>query len=186
MKRILLALSLSLASGSLAWGQASSTASRSDFEVGATFSFVLPDYTPEKAVGFGVYTNYFFTDNFGVELNYHRASIDKHSPATETTYEYGLAYREIYGKYRPYIKGMGGRGTFNFPALNGNGTSVANLSYNTLSAGGGLDYEVTRTLNVRGEIEYQHWFAANGLTNGLTPVLFSVGVAYHFNPKAAY
>jgi opacity protein-like surface antigen len=153
--------------------------------VGATFSFVLPDYTPQDAVGFGFYTNYFFTDNFGAELNFHSASINSHSPAKETSFEYGIAYREVYGKYRPFVRGMGGRGSFTYPLPNST-TTASSQGFNTISAGGGLDYEITRTLNARAEIEYQHWFASGGLPDGLTPAFFTLGIAYHFNPKSAY
>jgi len=144
---------------------------------------VLPDYTPQKAYGFGIYTNYFVTPNFGVELDYHRATISQHSPATETSFEYGVAYREVYGIYRPYVRASFGRGSFNFPSQTGSQTSVADLGYNLYGVAGGVDFEVTRSINARAEIEYQSWFAGNGLTNGLTPVFFTVGAAYHFNPR---
>ncbi len=183
MKRILIALSLLLASSSLSWGQATSTASRADFELGGTYSFVLPDYTPQKAQGFGIYTNYFLTPHFGVELDYHRATISQHSPASESTFEYGLAYRRVYNIYRPYGRVAFGRGTFNFPSQTTANTSVADLSYNLYAVAGGLDVEATRTINIRAEFEYQSWFSAPGLTNGLTPTLFTIGAAYHFNPR---
>jgi hypothetical protein len=181
LKRIL--LSLLFAANSLALGQATSTASRTDFQVGGTFTFVKPDYTPQNAVGFGIYTDYFFRDHIGVELDYNHADILQHKPATETTFEYGGIYRRVYGRFRPYARGAFGRGGFNFPSQTGSQTSVANLSYNLWAVGGGVDVEVLRFLNVRGEVVYQHWFAADGLTQGLTPTLYTVGVAYDFNPR---
>jgi hypothetical protein len=144
---------------------------------------VLPDYTPQNAVGFDIYTNYFVTPSFGVELDYHRSTILQHSPAAESTFEYGLAYRRVYGIYRPYVRAAFGRGTLNFPSQSGSQTSVADLSYNLYGVAGGVDFEATRLINVRAEVEYQSWFSANGLNNGLTPIIFTIGAAYHFNPR---
>jgi hypothetical protein len=172
------------AASSFAMGQAVSTASRSDFQIGGTFSFVKPDYTPQQAVGFGLYTDYYFTDHLGVELDYHRINILQHSPATETTFEYGAAYRRVYGRFRPYGRGAFGHGEFNFPSQTGSQTSVAQQGYNMWAVGGGVDYEFKRFLNFRAEVERQQWFAGNGLTNGLTPLQFTFGAAFDVNPRA--
>lgn len=182
LKRILFTLSLLLFSGAIARGQATATASRLlDLQVGGTFTFSLPDYTPQDAIGFGAYTTLDFTRHYGVELGYHRIAISQHSPATETSFVYGVRYHGDYGIYRPYVKAGLGRGDFNFPSQTPPFVSVANLGYNLYFGGGGMDFAVSRRVNVRADIEYQSWFARPGLPNGLTPTLFSIGAAYHFN-----
>jgi len=145
---------------------------------------VLPDYTPQKATGYGAYADFFVTPHFGAELDYHHAAISQHAPATEVSFDYGIIYRRIYGKSRPFLRASAGRGSLNFPTgTTGPSASAAYLSYNQFTIAGGLDFEATRFINIRAELEYQTWLAAPGLINGLTPTLFTVGAAYHFNPR---
>jgi opacity protein-like surface antigen len=159
-----------------------------DLQVGGTFSYVFPDYTPQKGVGYGIYSTLDLPNHFGAEVGFHQISILQHKPAYERTYDIGVRYHRDYrdGHLRPYLKLLYGRGVFNFPAQNGSQTSVGNLAYNMFVVGGGADYAVTRTINVRAEIEYQSWFARNGFVNGLTPILVTVGAAYHFSGKGPH
>ena len=53
----------------------------------------------------------------------------------------------------PYIKGLYGRGVFNFPF------NEANLAYNSINVGAGVDIKVHPRINVRAEYEYQNWFS---------------------------
>lgn len=191
MKRILLILALLAASSGLALGQAPSVVVRAgDLQAGGTFIFAFPDYTPQNATGFGLYADYDFSQHFGASAEFHTVSISQHSPARETTYEIGARYRRNYGKYKPYLKGMVGRGDFHFAsnfvsnqATEGfsNPQSNETSGYNIVAGAFGVDFPVSPRLNVRAEFEYQHWFANYNLQNALTPVLYSVGVAYHFN-----
>jgi len=59
--------------------------------------------------------------------------------------------------------------------------SVGNFAYNLFAIGGGADYKLRRSINLRGDFEYQRWLKGPTLANGLTPYLASVGVAYHFH-----
>jgi opacity protein-like surface antigen len=70
---------------------------------------------------------------------------------------------------------MYGRGVFNSTYR---GQTTANIAYNMLAFGGGLDYRVLPYLNIRGDYEYQRWFGFP--PNGLTPSVVTVGVAYRF------
>jgi hypothetical protein len=56
--------------------------------------------------------------------------------------------------------------------------TAANLAYNLLAGGGGLDYELLRHVNVRADWEYQRWFDYEN--SSLSPSVFTVGAAYHF------
>jgi len=161
-------------------GQALPAAARAgDLQIGGTFTFCFPDYTPQDATGGGIYADYDVTKHLGAELTFHQVSISQHSPAYEGPYEYGVRYRWQHGSYRPYVKGLSGRGVFNFP--NPDGTVAGNLAYNLLTGGAGVDIAITPRIDVRAEMEYQHWFASVGIPNGLTPILYNFGAAYHFN-----
>jgi hypothetical protein len=76
---------------------------------------------------------------------------------------------------------MYGRGVFNYPPLFGDPKlgPIANLAYNIFAIGAGVDYHVVPSLNVRAEYEYQQWLSFP--PNGLTPRIFSVGMAYRFH-----
>jgi hypothetical protein len=182
LKRTLLYLSLLIAASSYASGQALPAAARSgDLQVGGDFSFALPDYTPQDALGYGIYSTFDLTEHYGAEVDFHQLSISQHSPAYERSYEIGARYHRDYGIYRPYVKVLVGRGVFNFPSYFDPGTSAGNLAYNLYAVGGGVDIAIRPTINVRADLEYQSWFSGPGLENGLTPTLLSIGVAYHFN-----
>jgi opacity protein-like surface antigen len=174
LKRYATAFYLVLGASAL-WGQARPTASRTgDFQIGVDYVGGSSDYGYADLKGVGLYTTFDFTSHFGAEFDLHQAntSIDK---VYERTYEIGGRYHRNYGRAEPYAKVMIGRGVFNF-ALDG--VTYANLAYNMFAVGGGVDYHLTRYLNVRGDYEYQDW--GGFPPNGLTPQLISIGVAYHF------
>jgi hypothetical protein len=77
-----------------------------------------------------------------------------------------------YSIFTPYAKGLVGRGVFNYPL------SDANLAYNMLAGGGGIDIAVHPRINVRADFELQHWYGFP--PNGLAPKIATIGVAYHF------
>jgi hypothetical protein len=178
---------------SFALGQAMPGASRVlDVQAGGTFTFAYPDYTPQKAVGYGIFAAFDFTPHWGAELDFHSVDILQHSPAKETSFEYGARYHRTYGRYNPYLKGMAGRATFDSaPDFYQHG---ADPSYNTLGFGAGVDTQITTRINVRVGMEYQNWFTGGAtgtpgsggpgtdvyLPHGLTPILYEVGIAYHF------
>ncbi len=174
-RRYLTALCLVLAASALR-GQARPTASRTgDFQLGVDYVTGSSDYA-NRLSGVGLYTTFDFTSHFGAEFDLRQANtaVDK---IYERTYELGARYHRTYGRAEPYAKLMAGRGVFNF-ALNG--VSYANFAYNLFALGGGVDYRLTRFLNLRGDYEYQDWRGFR--PHGLTPQLLTIGVAYHFPP----
>jgi len=100
------------------------------------------------------------------------------SAGDQRTYEIGPRYVLRHDRWAPYAKVMYGRGVFNYPPVNGDPKigPAANLAYNIIAIGGGVDYHVIPTFNVRAEYEYQQWLSFP--PNGLTPKIFSIGVAY--------
>ena len=82
MKRIVLILAMLAASSSFALGQAIPGAIRPLDISGrrATFTYAVPDYTPQNAVGYGVFGDVDFTPHWGAEFAFHSISILQHSP----------------------------------------------------------------------------------------------------------
>jgi hypothetical protein len=180
LKRIVLILAMLASFSILARGQALPAAARAgDLQVGAVFTFSYPDYTPQDALGGGIYIDFDVTTHWGAELDFRQVDISQHSPAYERSYEYGVRYHRNYGIYKPYLRGGAGRGVFNFP--NPDGTAAGNIAYNMFEGAFGVDFSVTPRINVRAEVEYQRWATGVGLPNALTPINYSVGAAYHFN-----
>ena len=174
-----LAVTVLLATTScVAHGQAKYTATRTgDLQLGAGYTNASSDYVPNRIAGYSGYATFDFKENFGLEFDFHQAS-DPNSAVYERSYEWGGRYLRHYhdDRYRPYVRLMYGRGVFNFPY------NAANLAYNMIVGAGGMDIAVHSRINVRAEFEYQDWLSGPGITNGLTPMLINVGVAYHFPP----
>ena len=119
-----------------------------------------------------MYATLDFTNHFGGEFVIHQADSGQGDQLYERTYELGARYFRNYGRLKPYVKAMYGRGVFNFP------NNVANLAYNLFTGGAGVDVEVLPYLNVRADYEYQTWLSFP--PRGLNPQLLTFGVAYHF------
>lgn len=176
-KRIAMTLALMAAPAGLL-AQATPTASRSgDLQIGGGYSNANSDYLPNRFNGGTVYFDYDFYHHFGVEGEF-RFIKDGPSGIYEKTYQVGGRYSRTYkSRYQPYVKGMYGRGVFNFAE---NKVTYANLAYNMFVVGGGLDYHLLRNVNLRGDFEYQKWMSFQ--PNGLSPTVFTIGAAYHFGP----
>lgn len=159
--------------------QATAAAARNaDLKIGGGFTTAASDYGGRYTGGMAFFT-YDFNWHVGIEGNFHFVKSGGTEDLYEKTYEIGGRYfwhvRE--DKFSPYVKGMYGRGVFNFPAYVPSGPHP-NLAYNLMAAGAGVDYKALPYLYVRADYEYQHWFGFP--PNGLTPSLLSIGVAYHF------
>jgi hypothetical protein len=179
LKNTLLLLTLALGAGSMARAQKLPTAEKLlDIQAGGSFVYGHSDYGTTLK-GYGIYGSIDFKPHFGLVLDFHQApGTDK---INERTYEIGGRYVRHYGRINPYAKIMYGRGVFNFPPPARSTESAGSLAYNLGAIGGGVDYKLRRSINIRGDYEYQIWKSGPELVNGLTPWLASVGAAYHFH-----
>jgi opacity protein-like surface antigen len=144
--------------------------------VGAGFSSANTDYLPKRVNGTTIYADWDFYHHFGLEGEF-RYIKDGKTNIYEKTYEIGPRYSRTYHeRFSPYAKALYGRGVFNFTYRN---QTIANLAYNMVGFGGGLDYKALRFLNVRAEYEYQRWFGFP--PNGLAPSVITIGAAYRFH-----
>lgn len=178
---LLLTLALGAVLGAVSVMQAQKlpTATRSlDVQAGGDFIYGHSDYGTTMK-GYGGYGTIDFKPHFGLMLDFHQANGT--NQIYERTYEVGARYVRHYGRINPYAKIMIGRGVFNFPPPSFSTVSAANLAYDMGAVGGGVDYKLRRSINIRGDYEYQVWKSGPGIVHGLTPQLASVGVAYHFH-----
>ncbi|HEY6377478.1 MAG TPA: outer membrane beta-barrel protein [Edaphobacter sp.] len=156
--------------------QATPTASRrGDLQIGGGYTNANTDYLPYRVSGGTAYFTYDFKPHFGLEGDF-RFIKDSPTNYYEKSYEIGGRYFRTYkDRWVPYARVMYGRGVFNFA---NNGVTTANLAYNLVAGGAGLDYKLRPYLNIRGDYQYQRWFGFP--QNGLTPGLITIGAAYHF------
>ena len=173
MKPIALLVGLLALSSTWCHGQASATARRrADLQVGVGYTQGKSDYSPNDYKGGAIYATLDLTNHLGAEFVVHQIYSADQNSAYERTYELGGRYFRDYGRFKPYVKAMYGRGVFNFPQ------NEANLAYNLFTGGGGTDIRILPYLNVRADYEYQRWLSFP--PNGLTPQIVTIGVAYHF------
>ena len=170
------------ACSSRARAQAAPTASRvADLQAGVTFSFANPDYGTDWH-GYGAYADLDLRYRLGLEVDFHQIS-GPNPVLYERTYEIGprISYPIKY-RFVPYAKAMYGRGVFDFAGTDtsGNAVQIANLAFNIASFGGGVDVKTIRGLNIR-VVDYEHQTWPSFPPHGLTPGVFSFGVAYHFH-----
>jgi hypothetical protein len=146
-----------------------------DLKVGGGFSTASSDYG-DRYNGGAAYFDYDFLSHIGLEGEFH--FVKDPNDLYEKTYEIGGRYfLNTYKKrWVPYAKGMYGRGVFNFPPL-GDGFR-ANIGYNLMAIGVGVDYKAKPWLYLRADWEYQHWFDFQD--SSLTPNILTIGAAYRF------
>ncbi len=161
-------------------GQSLPTASRTgDLQIGGGFVFASSRYNfaPITLIGGAGYFTFDWRTHWGVEGEFHHARGTQDTTVYERTYEVGPRIFLTRGAVSPYAKLMFGRGVYNFH------DGIANIAYNMYTYGGGADFRVARSLNVRADYELQNWM---GFPLGtLHPSVVTVGVAYHFNSHGA-
>jgi hypothetical protein len=212
LKRTLLTLALSVLAigtvGHTANAQAKYTATRVlDLQVGGLFVSDFPDYTRHKFYGYGVYADLDFTNHLGFEGEFRQANDTTQGQYQvfgqpnstviqhQRTYDGGLRYFRHYGRLAPYAKVMFGFASEEYPPFSPpapQNVSAGTYGYHFLGLGTGTDIEITQHINARVDFETQQWFAATnspspnnigGLPRGLTPFLYSGGVAWRFGNR---
>jgi opacity protein-like surface antigen len=152
------------------------TATRAgDLQIGGGVALGSSNYNfnTSRLVGGVFYTTFDIRTHWGAEFNFHQNKSTTDSTVYERTYEVGPRLYVLKGNFEPYLKALYGRGVYNFS------NNVANIAYNIYTVGGGADFRVRRSLNVRADYEYQTWPGFPLAT--LHPNVITVGVAYHFH-----
>jgi hypothetical protein len=126
--------------------------------------------------GFTIYGSFDFTRHWGIEGDIHQVSLITPADIGEDSYLIGPRYVFHYNRVHPYIKAMGGFGRFQYQYDN---APHATYTYKIYTLGGGVDFQATPRINVRAiDFEYQKW--PGFPTNGLSPLVFTIGAAYSF------
>ena len=146
-------------------------------QAGVGFSFANPDYGPKDISGLTLYADYDLLHNIGFEGDVHLITLNSPTDIGENTYLIGPRAYYRKKRFKLYGKVLGGLGQFSYK------TPYYVIPYSTYNAalafGGGLDITVTRRINIRAfDYEYQMW--PNYRNDGLTPVVYTFGAAYHF------
>jgi Outer membrane protein beta-barrel domain len=152
------------------------TASRAgDLQIGGGLILGTSDYnfTSTRLTGGAFYTTFDARSHWGGEFNFHQSQSSVDSTVYERTFEVGPRIYLDRERIAPYAKVLYGRGIYNFH------NNVANLAYNMYTFGGGADFAITRSINLRGDYEYQNW--AGFPLGTLHPSVVTIGVAFHFH-----
>ena len=153
------------------------TASRAGaLQVGAEYSNTASSFGGGRIAGFTVFAGLDGSmqlssrwSGLGPEMDLHQVG-DGQTGMYERSYEFGERYVRTVGKERPYVRAMYGRGVLNFPR-NTNNVSAANLAYNMVVMGGGVEVPVRSRISMRVDAEYQRWLSGVLLPDGMSPTM---------------
>lgn len=164
---------LSLATWSHA--QAVPTASRTgSLQIGGAVTLISSDYAPRYYKGLSIYGDLDLFHNIGIEGDIHYSIITP-DDTSENSYLLGPRYSWHHKRFTPYAKALVGFGRFGFQQ--GFYPVASTFTYGEYAVGGGLDYQVSRHINIRPfDVEFQKW--PNFHPNGLSPIVYNFGVAY--------
>lgn len=170
--------------------QAAYTASRAgELQFGGSFGLGRSNYLPVDVqsnaaplsdlsrtvnlLGGGAYGSFDMKRYVGAGLDFRRLNARGDSSA-QTSIEASFRYTLFRGfRFAPYLQAGFGHGWYRYPQ--GAGT----LGHNLYGLGGGLDYHLSRSLNLRGAYEYQSWIGVP--IRNPQPQTLSVGIAYRFH-----
>ena len=163
---------------SLSHAQAVPTASRvGSIQAGVGALFISPDYAQQYIKGLTFYADYDIAHNIGIEGEIHYSVITP-TDLSENSYLIGPRYTYHQKKFGIYAKALFGVGRFG--TQGGAFQKVTTTGYTEYAFGGGVEYHVTRSINIRGiDVELQKW--PGFPPNGLSPIAYTVGVAYVFH-----
>lgn len=171
----ILALSLT----SQARGQAIPTATApASIQVGAGYSIASPDYGQKNLQGASIFADYDIGLHYGLEADVHIIDLRTPTDIAENSYLIGPRFILPYRKFKLYGKAQLGYGQFRVLETQDN-QGQYNGFYFAYALGGGLEYRASHHIVVRAiDAEQQRWPSYG--RNGLTPLVYTFGVAYHF------
>jgi hypothetical protein len=152
--------------------QADYTANKfSRIQVGAGYLFLKPDYVETNIQGVSFWGDYDFWKFVGVEASVNLGNIITPSDINENSYQVGPRFLYHHRKFTGYGKILFGRASI------ANTEQNTSSTYNIYSFGGGLEYKLTRRINIRAvDFDYQQW--GNFEPHTLSPVAITFGASY--------
>lgn len=119
---------------------------------GVTGSGYYLQYGQRKMLGVTGFVDVDTRRRLGIEAEGRWLELHQTANVHAETYSIGPRYHLNFGRFEPYAKGLVGFGSFNFPY------NYAHGRYFVVTAGGGLDYRLTRRITIRAaDVEYQDW-----------------------------
>jgi hypothetical protein len=113
--------------------------------------------------------------------------VDKGTISSQKSFLAGLKVEHAFGRYHPYVDFLLGRGEIDYGQ---GGYPVGDILYisstsTIYSPGGGLDYNFTRQIDLKADLQYQHWDAPVVPSGVIHPVAVTLGAVYRFdfNPR---
>lgn len=152
-------------------------------QVGAGFSFAVPDYGPTYIKGYTIYGDADLWRRVGIEVDVHQINVLTPTDIGEDTYLAGPRFTLMRrDRVRVYAKALGGIGRFEYQA--GVHPHPFTDTFGVFSVGGGIEFRASQHINIRAvDIEAQKWpsYGTPGYpANGLTPFVTTFGAAYSF------
>jgi opacity protein-like surface antigen len=130
-------------------------------------------------LGISAWADYNLFHGLGVEVEGTSIFADRPSSLPrmrQDTIKGGAIYhtRSFFG-VRPYVKGLAGLASIDFPSRN---PLYTHDTYTMYAFGGGAEYRIWKTLYARGDYEYQFVPQYHG-ANTLNPNGFTIGATYY-------
>jgi hypothetical protein len=152
-------------------------------QIGAGFSFAIPDYGPTYIKGYTIYGDVDLWRRVGIEADVHQVNVFTATDIGEDTYLIGPRFSIIrQGRVNAYAKVLGGLGRFEYQE--GTYRPTHTDTFGVFAVGGGIDFRASRHINIRAiDIEAQKWpgYGTPGFAaHGLNPFVTTFGVAYAF------
>jgi len=119
---------------------------------GASGSGYYVQYGERKMVGVTTFVDADTRRRLGIEAEGQWVEFRQSADVHIETYSIGARYHFNVGRFQPYVKGLAGFGDFNFPY------NLATGRFLVATAGGGIDYKLSRKIEIRAvDCEYQNW-----------------------------
>jgi hypothetical protein len=145
-------------------------------QAGAGVNIISPDYTNKNTEGVSIWGDYDFNKWVGAEVGAHFSFITP-DDWSETSYMVGPRGMYHFRKFTGYGKLLVGRATLTPQEELVTADHLQSSSYNAYAFGGGLEYRVTRKINIRAvDFEIQKW--PNFEPHTLSPMILTFGAAY--------
>jgi opacity protein-like surface antigen len=152
--------------------------------VGVGFSRYNLDYGPGRYME-GPVVRVGATLFKGIGIDGSARAIFMNTPAQLTrmqqnTFLGGVYYDGVHiGRVRPFVRAAAGLGTIEFPSRN---PKYTRDSYSVFAPSGGIEFQLSRKVSLRGEYEYQYWKDFQG-PKYLNPQGFTIGVNYYLSSR---
>jgi Outer membrane protein beta-barrel domain len=147
------------------------------FQIGVGYTTANPDYGQKYIQGVTGFADFDFGLHLGVEADVHYVAFITPLDLAENTYLIGPRFIYPHGRFKIYGKVLAGYGDLVIQEYQDNIGRPAGF-YFTYAGGGGIDVRATDHITIRAiDVEAQKW---PNYGNGLSPIVYTVGAAYHF------